>query len=142
MVKAANKGFKSESSDEEEEKTPAVNVTVEPLDTEDEYEDEDKHTTVRIEEVSVTRDGLEKAGDEDSERDKDALGDGMNRPESKDAGSGNAASQTKRIWSKERPREPKKKKKSFRYESKAERRVTRTKERSKNKRQAKERKGK
>ena len=143
MVKAANRGgySQSESSDEDGGEVAADDVPAEPLDTEDEYVDEDKHTTIRIEEVSVTRDGLEKAADEDLEDDHDAPGEGQTGTETKALGGGRPASKAKRIWTKERPGGPKKKRKSFRYESKAERKVTRLKERSKNKRQAKERKG-
>ena len=141
MVKAAIRGDQSESSDEEEEEVLVGDVPAEPLDTEDEYVDEDKHTAVRIEEVSVTRHGLQKAADEDSDDDRDAHVNGLNGAETKNAARGNSASKPKRTWTKERPQGPKKKKKSFRYESKAERKVTRTKERSKNRRQAKERKG-
>ena len=142
MVKAANRGSQTESSDEDdEEETSVVHVTAEPVDTEDEYVDEDKHTTVTIEAVSVTRDGLEKAGGGDSNDDQDPPTNGVEEAESKDKGRGNPASKLKRTWTKERPGGPKKKKKAFRYESKAERKVTRLKERSKNKRQAKDRKG-
>lgn len=49
----------------------------------------------------------------------------------------------KRVWTKERPKNatqrPKQKKKKFRYESKAERKMTRFKQKSKNSRQAKAR---
>ena len=52
----------------------------------------------------------------------------------------NAEAKTKRVWTKERPSGPKKKKKKFKYESKAERKVTRYKERSGNRAKAKARK--
>ena len=52
----------------------------------------------------------------------------------------------KRVWTKEKPKsakaKPKKKKEKFRYESKAERKFTREKQRSKNRAQAERRKGK
>lgn len=106
---------------------------------ETDYEDEDKHTTVTIEAVNVTRDGLQKVVDvEGGEIDGDngSLSHGrvsVGQP------LGRGTSTSKRVWTKERPGAPKKKKK-FRYESKAERKVTRYKERSGNKAKAKARK--
>lgn len=54
-----------------------------------------------------------------------------------------SARRAKRKWTKEKPEKedlkPKKKRKKFRYENKAERKLTRVKEKSKNSRQAKAR---
>ncbi|KAI0123125.1 nucleolar protein 12-domain-containing protein [Xylariales sp. AK1849] len=78
----------------------------EPVDHEEEYIDEDKYTSVIVESVSVSRDGLHKpeeeptTEDEEEERERRAAEARLAR--------GNAA-------------EPKKKKKKFRYETKAER---------------------
>jgi ribosomal RNA-processing protein 17 len=105
-------------------------------DEEDEYIDEDKYTTVTIESVGISREGFSRPGEDlDPEADKarkaaeakaaeEAKESGNGRPEIKRDANG------KRIWTKERPRTewPKKKKKKFRYETKADRKVTRQKE--------------
>ncbi|OHE95906.1 nucleolar protein 12 [Colletotrichum orchidophilum] len=80
------------------------------VDYEDEYIDEDRYTSVKVEAISVTRDGLEKIhqdGDEEENGSQD---------ESK---ANKAASDSKPIKSKDRKEWPKKKK--FRYETKLER---------------------
>lgn len=117
-------------------------VEVPEVDHEEEYIDEDRHTTVTIEAVDVTKDGLHKVaiekedGDEPDEvqRETKSSTNGGTGPEVQKTRNG------KRIWTKERPGGPKKKKKKFRYESKAERKVTRYKERSGSRTKAKERK--
>ena len=111
------------------------------IDQEAEYEDEDRHTTVTIEAVTVTREGLQKVvADRGSE---DKIGYGLHIANGI-ATDGSAEKDTpiklKRVWTKERPGGPKKKKKKFRYESKAERKATRHKERSGNTAKAKARK--
>ena len=102
------------------------------IDDEAEYIDEDKHTTVTIEAVDVDKEGLHKTADglEEDEEPATAL---SQKVESKGDKKG------KRVWTKEKPEKPKPKKKKFRYESKADRKGTRLKERSKNKAQAKAR---
>ncbi|MCJ1377890.1 hypothetical protein MMC17_000986 [Xylographa soralifera] len=111
------------------------------IDHEAEYEDEDRHTTVTIEAVNVTKEGLQKAvadqGNEDEIEDAlhTAKGNATDRP----AETGTPI-KPKRVWTKERPGGPKQKKKKFRYESKAERKATRYKERSGNTAKAKARK--
>ncbi|KAI1410963.1 nucleolar protein 12-domain-containing protein [Hypoxylon sp. FL1857] len=86
--------------------TPAL----EPIDHEEEYIDEERYTTVTVESVSVSKDGLssskpdDDSGEEDEE--KAAGGDSEQSPRSK-----------------EKARPPKKKKPKFRYETKAERQV-------------------
>jgi len=100
----------------------------EEIDREEEYIDEDKYTTVTVETVDVSKNGLKKtkeAGDEDSDAEKE--------DEAK-----------KRIWTKEKPKvdRPKKKKKKFRYEAPAERKLNRLKERSKGRAKAAARKSK
>jgi ribosomal RNA-processing protein 17 len=86
------------------------------VDHEEEYIDEDRYTTVTIESVAVSRDGFEKppkAG-EDNEQDEAVPPQGDN-PE-------NGESKAK---------EPKKKKKKFRYETKFERQLTDRKQKAK-----------
>lgn len=103
------------------------------VDNEVEFVDEDRFTTVTVEAVQVSRDGLHKITQEKK----------MDSTEPETPTSTRAPTTTdqhgKRIWTKERPGGPKRKKK-FRYESKAERKVTRYKERSGNKSKAKVRK--
>ncbi|KAG7419171.1 nucleolar protein 12-domain-containing protein [Fusarium sp. MPI-SDFR-AT-0072] len=84
------------------------------VDHEEEYIDEDRYTTVTVESVSVTRDGLHKpqVDDKDNEEDKKV-------EEPKD---------DQKVKSR---REPKKKKKKFRYETKFERQLTDKKQRIK-----------
>ncbi|KAI7768640.1 hypothetical protein LZL87_000187 [Fusarium oxysporum] len=84
------------------------------VDHEEEYIDEDRYTTVTVESVSVTRDGLHKpqVDDKDNEEDKK-----VEEPED-----------DQKVKSR---REPKKKKKKFRYETKFERQLTDKKQRIK-----------
>ncbi|KAJ3458656.1 hypothetical protein FSOLCH5_010570 [Fusarium solani] len=90
------------------------------VDHEEEYIDEDRYTTVTVESVSVTRDGLHKPKVDESEDEDD------NKEEAKDTPDSKAA--------KSRQEKPKKKKKKFRYESKFDRELTSIKHRIKNKR--------
>jgi ribosomal RNA-processing protein 17 len=111
------------------------------VDHEDEYMDEDRFTTVTVEAVDVTRDGLRKAVGEDDSRQESGT-EGVNNG----SGEGVAGHKRtrlengKRIWTKEPPKGLRKRKKKFHYESKAERKVTSYKERSGNKEKAKVRK--
>ena len=108
------------------------------VDHEAEYIDEDRYTTVTVEAMDFSRDGLHKA-EEQAERDADSS-DG-DKPEAVKISP--TKRQGKRNWTKEKPekegRTPKKKRKKFRYENKTERKLTRIKENSKNSRQAKAR---
>ena len=84
----------------------------------EEYVDEDKYTTVTVEAMKDPRDESEDAAES-----KKAVG------ENRTANGGSQAPK-KRIWNKED--KAKSKKKKFRYESKAERSITRQKQKSKN----------
>ncbi|KAH8650895.1 nucleolar protein 12-domain-containing protein [Tricladium varicosporioides] len=98
---------------------------VELVDHEEEYLDEDKYTTVTIEAVDVSKEGLVKIGDE-SEGEDEA---------EKRLKSAVTEEKPKKLW-------PKKvKKKKFRYETKAERKFTRGKQKAGNKAKADARKG-
>jgi ribosomal RNA-processing protein 17 len=111
-----------------------------PVDHEAEYVDEDKYTTVTVEAMDVTREGLFKA---DQEEQEDPTKDGGEMPDP--AAAEPQPEKKKRIWSKDNPKDKThkpKKKRNFRYESKAERKVTRTKQRSKSSKQARERREK
>lgn len=103
---------------EEKEKLEEV------LDHEEEYVDEDRYTTVTIEAVDVSKEGLLKVGD-----------DSDDAPELVYAEKGKE-DDGKKKW-------PKKvRKKKFTYESKAERKFTRGKQKAGNKAKADARKGK
>ncbi|KAF5523438.1 Ribosomal RNA-processing protein 17 [Colletotrichum aenigma] len=81
------------------------------VDYEDEYIDEDRYTTVKVEAIAVTRDGLEKLNQDSDEEAND---------ENKDKTENPAADKpaAKKKTFKDRPKKPK-----FRYESKLERQV-------------------
>lgn len=105
---------------------------------EDEYIDEDRYTTVTVEPMALGSDEEEEEGDEDSD-DEEASG----TKKADGTVSGADATKKKRIWTKNKPATDKKKvkKKKFRYETKAERKSDRTRQRLKNKAAARARKG-
>lgn len=108
---------------------------------EEEYIDEDKYTTVTIESVGISREGFEKAGEDKEEEG----GDKENDVEIEGKNGTGDSDGKKRVWTKEKPktdRPKKKKKQKFRYESKAERKITRAKEGAKKRKQAEARKNK
>lgn len=90
---------------------PAPAPKLEPVDHEEEYIDEDLYTTVKIEAVSVDRDGLHNKAELEAED----SGDEENQKEVNSKASGDK---------KGRNDLPKKKKKKFRYESKLDRQLT------------------
>jgi ribosomal RNA-processing protein 17 len=110
----------------------------ERVDHEAEYIDEDKYTSVVVEEVGVDRDGFVfEANEESTGPEPDT--DGVHKS------SDSTEANKKRTWTAEKPKgesKPKKKRKKFRYENKAERKVERQKQRDKNSRQAKARRAK
>jgi len=95
------------------------------LDHEEEYVDEDRYTTVTVEAVNVSKEGLLKVVDEASDEAPDIVP--MEKKGKEDT--------SKKKWPK------KERKKKFRYESKAERKVTRGKQKAGNKARADARKG-
>lgn len=112
-------GGEEEASDEEGtgewggfQDTPAL----EPVDHEEEYIDEERYTTVTVESVNVSKDGLTSSKPEDSsdENEETAGKDGARPPP----------------VGKEKNRPPKHKKPKFRYETKSERQVTRRKQKA------------
>ena len=134
----------SESSDEEslievEQWDGIVEDT--SMDHEDEYIDEDRYTTVTVEAVDVSRDGLHKTNMYNEEDHAPPI-EGPLEEETTKSGTKEwqDGKQEKRLRTKEPPSGTKKRKKKFRYESKAERKVSRYKERSGNKAKAKARK--
>ena len=133
------------SSDQEEEWDGFTETP--PVDYEDEYIDEDKHTTVTVEEVDLSRvDGLtgirrnndgehEKYGVPEKRSDAHAVGKSTDGDRSKTKAKGHAKGESNA------PKK-KKKKRKFTYESKAERKATRLKEREGNRKRAKARRSK
>lgn len=98
------------------------------VDHEQEYVDEDRFTTVTVETVDVSRDGLYKVIPEEEEEDSenpDGLGVGDKTAAAKEAGKGQNGKPRR---NKEQYSGVKKKKKKFRYETKAERKITTRKE--------------
>lgn len=106
-------GSGSEKGDQDDEwggiEDSAPAPTLEPVDHEEEYIDEDVYTTVKIEAVSVDRDGLHNKAELEAEESEDGEGK-----------KGDQAAADK----KGRNDLPKKKKKKFRYESKLDRQLT------------------
>lgn len=132
------RGEESQSDTESWEKRSWDGIA-EPLklDCEAEYVDVDRFTTVTIEAMDVSKEGLHKA--DDDQRDKDAA-DGDSQSEVNRATKQVKDLNEKRKWTREKPKDkldgPKKKKKKFRYESKGERKVTRVKQKMRNSKQA------
>ena len=109
-------------------------------DLEAEYPDEDRYTTVTVETVEVSRDGLYKTR-QDEVLGSDGEGSQEITPESKSVARGRRPGGTS-LLSKARSPDPERKKRKFKYESKADRKMTRHKERSKNSARAKDRRSK
>ena len=108
-------------------------------DADAEYIDEGKYTTVTVEEMDVSREGLRKLeddGDEEPEQQR--------KPDDDESPKAPSESHAKRKWTKERPKDlsekPRKQRRNFRYENKSERKLARVKQKLKNSRQAKARK--
>ena len=145
MIREANVASNPSEEEYEDQGEPwdGIKENHDPLvDHEDEYMDEDKFTTVTVEAVDVSKHGLEKTiADEDGES---VVSDTQKpRAEHQQATvlqGRTGAEKGKRVWTKEPPNGPRKRKKKFRYESKAERKATRYKERSGNKAKARARK--
>ncbi|OCT46488.1 protein required for cell viability Rrp17 [Cladophialophora carrionii] len=108
-----------------------------PIDHEAEYVDEEKYTTVTVEALDVSKEGLFRAQQDSDKHDPD------NAQETSTAtNEGTSSGKQKRPWTKEKPKDgvkKRKKKRNFRYEGKAERKEARAKQKSRNSRQARER---
>lgn len=143
MLKKQNRAL-SDSSDEEssievEQWNGIVEDTI--VDHEDEYVDEDRYTTVTVEAMDVSRDGFHKTIIHEQENQAPTTTNSVEKgTTNSNAKEWQDAKQEKRLRTKEPTSGPKKRKKKFRYESKAERKVNRYKERSGNKAKAKARK--
>ncbi|KAK2009403.1 hypothetical protein LZ32DRAFT_608574 [Colletotrichum eremochloae] len=88
----------------------APNKQADVVDYEDEYIDEDRYTTVKVEAISVTRDGLEKLHQDSDEAEADSQDE--SKAEKRVADDKATRTKVRKEW-------PKKKK--FRYETKLER---------------------
>ncbi|KAI0503305.1 nucleolar protein 12-domain-containing protein [Xylaria bambusicola] len=96
------------------------------IDHEEQYVDEDRYTTVTVESVNVSRDGLTSSRP-DEEDSADENEDGEKELDKK------TAVQPEKTGNRDK-HEPKKKKQKFRYETKLERQITNIKQKAKNKR--------
>lgn len=100
-----------------------------PVDHEAEYIDEDKYTTVTVEEMGTTRDDLRSNGE------YSPTGDDVDHKTT----TSSTGKSDKPVKPRQKANSEKKRKKKFRYESKAERKITRGKERMSNRKHAKSR---
>ena len=135
-----NPGEEGDISEKDEQSQLNGTTKASNADLEAEYPDEDRYTTVTVETVEVSRDGLYKTR-EDEVLGSDGEGIQEIAPESKSAARGRRPGGTPML-SKARSLDPKRKKRKFKYESKTERKMTRHKERSKNSARAKVRRSK
>lgn len=117
-------GDAADSSEDEWNGIEEAEEAVPIIDHEEEYVDEDRYTTVTVEEVDISKEGLHKLADEEGD-------ETMEAEESKKA----KDEKVKKTW----PKKPRKQK--FRYESKAERKFTRGKQKAGNKTKADARRG-
>ncbi|KAJ9602417.1 hypothetical protein H2200_012959 [Cladophialophora chaetospira] len=105
-----------------------------PIDHEAEYVDEEKYTTVTVEAMDVSKEGLSSAQEDGNENDSDKHDNAtMETPSSE---------KPKRQWTKDKPKDgerKRKKKRNFRYESKVDRKAARSRQKSRNSKQARER---
>ena len=106
----------------------------------DEYIDEDKYATVTVESVDVSKDGLRvTTGEADGE---DGIQTSTEEKKLSSNSTSNTITQKKRGWTEEKPMVHKsKKKKKFRYESVAERKAAREKQKARTAKAAKGRRG-
>ena len=141
MLREAEAGANSNQEEESlaDSESRTWNGVEENSDHKDNFTDDDRHTTVIVEAVDITRDGLHKVSTningDDEQPDKDT-------PDLKTApaeGAATSAQDGRRVWTNEPQKGPKKRRKKFRYETKAERKLTRHKEKSGNKAKAKSR---
>ncbi|RAL15635.1 rRNA-processing protein RRP17 [Aspergillus homomorphus CBS 101889] len=123
-------GSDQESEDEENEEEDWEGFAEPPaVDYEAEYIDEDKYTTVTVEEMDTSKEGLFRSTVDDSDNEDEGSESGSRAT----ADPIPSAEQSKKRKS---DTKPKKKKKKFRYESKEDRKVTRMKERASKSRKA------
>ncbi|KPI46002.1 Ribosomal RNA-processing protein 17 [Cyphellophora attinorum] len=145
-IKEVSEGGSDESENDSEDGDDVVvtEAVLEKVDHEAEYVDEDKYTSVVVEEVAVDRDGF--VHGDDAVSDDEVEAQTVVEQSKAIKKTGDAGSKGKRKWTIEKPKDAaakaKKKRKKFRYESKAERKIERGKQRAKNSKQAKARREK
>lgn len=138
-VSAGGKSDDENTENEAEDEWEGVEDTKPPpIDHEAEYIDEEKYTTVTVEEMDISKDGLLKASLEsedsiDETVTKVTIEQATQKPRKKP--SDRQSSEQKTLQN----RLKKRKKRDFKYETKTERKVNRVKQRSKNSKQAKAR---
>jgi ribosomal RNA-processing protein 17 len=103
---------------------------IEPIDHEAEYIDEDRYTMVTVEAVAVSKEGLHRVAEDEDTGEEDDSRELKIPVDSNEAKTG----ANRKVW-------PKRTKKKFRYESKAERKITRGKQKAGNKVKADARRG-
>ncbi|KAJ6013333.1 hypothetical protein N7540_007924 [Penicillium herquei] len=124
QMKAEN-GEDSENDSEDEDEQEWEGIEEPPaVDYEAEYIDEDKYTTVTVEEMDASREGLRKAVHQDDTEDEEEKSTEKPSAETEEA----EKKPAKKVW-KRASDMPKKKKKQFRYESKTDRKLTQAKQR-------------
>lgn len=131
----------SDGEDNDDEWVGIPEATSALVDHEDEYVDEDKYTTVTVEEVDVSRDGLARLRGSDDDTD-----DGSEEAAGKEPAQAVTQSKAKKAGATSKKdklgtAKKKKKKRDFRYESKAERKLNHRKVQAKKSKQAKARRG-
>ncbi|PYH43401.1 rRNA-processing protein RRP17 [Aspergillus saccharolyticus JOP 1030-1] len=100
------------------------------VDYEAEYIDEDRYTTVTVEEMDTSKEGLLRSAVDGSDSEIEDTGS------SSKVAAANTSSSSEQSKKRKSDNKPKKKKKKFRYESKEDRKVTRIKERAAKSRKA------
>ena len=129
------KGSETQDADLQDEEWEGIEEN--PIQNhEAEYLDNDRFTTVTVEAVDVSRDGLQKSSE--NQENEGSISEYSDRSKDDQKISSQVPPDSK-TPSREQKKRPKRKKK-FRYENRAERKVTRQKERSRNRKQARERK--
>ncbi len=111
-------------------------TSVPPVDHEAEYIDEEKYTTVTVESMDVSKEGLLKAQEDRNEPESGE--DGQVAADTKDA----PPEKQKKPWTKDKPKDGSKKRKksrNFRYESKVDRKDARSRQKARNSKQARDR---
>jgi ribosomal RNA-processing protein 17 len=133
LLKEAKTPGTDDSNDSNDEAWNGIldDQSSEPIDHEAEYIDEDRYTTVTVEAVDVSKEGLHKVAEYEDTRDDNNATDRKIFTDPVEAKSG----VKRKVWPK------KTRKKKFRYESKAERKVTRGKQNAGNKVKANARRG-
>lgn len=118
----------SESEDEDDDSQSYEqsgiqdDIPEQTIDHKDQYADseDEEEAIVTVEAVDITRDGLSKANDADVPTEKHNHAVAQDKSEL-----GVTMNEKKRVWTREKPQVPKKKRKKFRYESVEERKQNR-----------------